>query len=111
MSSSVTEIDADNKVKVVRTPKRSSAGRRSAKLAEKDPLALPKRKTKAVPTKAARKQSAQPEEYEVSRPVSLIISISILKRSKRRVFYFNFPANNKTNAHQILSLLSKNAPS
>lgn len=63
MSTSVTEIDADNSVKVRKT-KRKSAGRRPA---EKDPLALPKRKPKAVPTKAARKQPAQPEEYEVSR--------------------------------------------
>lgn len=70
MSTSVTEIDADNSVKVRKT-KRKSAGRRPA---EKDPLALPKRKPKAVPTKAARKQPAQPEEYEVSgyRPFSLI---------------------------------------
>lgn len=86
MSSSVTEIDADNKVKVVRTPKRSSAGRRSAKLAEKDPLALPKRKTKAVPTKAARKQSAQPEEYEVCRPVSLMHPNSQAKQAPRILF-------------------------
>lgn len=66
LSTSVTEIGKNDDVKVVRMTKRKNAGRRKPKLMEKDPLALPKRKTKSVPTKAARKQPAEPEEYEVS---------------------------------------------
>lgn len=65
MSSSVTEIGADNKVKTVRKTKRSTAGKPSRKPVEKDPLALPKGRPKAVKTKAARKQPAEPEEWEV----------------------------------------------
>lgn len=66
LSSSVTEI-ADNGVQVVRKTKRATAGHRRVKPIEKDPLALPKRKSKpAVPTKAARKQPAEPAEYEVT---------------------------------------------
>lgn len=65
LSTSVTEIGKNNDVKVVRMTKRKNAGRSKPKAAEKDPLALPKRQTKSVPTKAARKQPAEPEEYEV----------------------------------------------
>lgn len=66
LSNSVVEIGANN-VSVVRKTKRSSAGKRPKKsrLQEEDPLALPSRRTKTVKTKAARKQSAQPVEYEV----------------------------------------------
>lgn len=64
LSSSVVEIDSNNK-SVVRKTKRSSAGRKKSKVAEEDPLALPNRRTKTVKTKAARKQPSQPVEYEV----------------------------------------------
>lgn len=64
LSTSVTEIGEDNAVRVVRKTKRASAGRRKP---DKDPLALPSRRSKVVKTKAARKQPAEPEEYEVEK--------------------------------------------